>query len=142
MADDCPACKQMRGFADVFGAMHHVVLPVIHVETCSQAVRNAEIARTAGGNGVFLINHGISHRELLDIARTVATEIISAGLRQGGGINRLRRQFLLSVGASEAEIDHHVSTVFSREHLRSDLILVAELPIKNHLLRHWPELAG
>ncbi len=351
MTDDCFAPKERRRFRDVFGARQHVVLPVIHVETCDQAARNADIARTAGGDGVFLINHGISHQDLLEIARKVrrefagfwigvncldlapeevfrvvdasiggiwvdnasiderqisqseaehiqqarqacgwtglyfggvafkyqrpvadlaraaalatrymdvvttsgpgtgksapvekivamkqamgdfplaiasgitpenvesylpvadcflvatgigrtwseldparvqdliqavrsdrtvrnpvprvvcfvcewnegrsahlemsvrrklkdrgiAVEVISAGLRPGGSVQPRRRQFLLSIGVPEAEIERHVSTVFCREHLRSDLVLVAELPMKDYLLRHWPELAG
>jgi len=64
----------MRRLADVFGARRHIVLPVIHVETYDQAARNTEIARTAGSDGVFLINHGIGHRELLEIAKTVRRE--------------------------------------------------------------------
>jgi uncharacterized protein len=51
-----------------------VVLPVIHVDTLEQARRNARIARDAGADGVFLINHGISDRELLDVHAAVADE--------------------------------------------------------------------
>jgi hypothetical protein len=50
----------------------HVVLPVIHVETEPQALRNAKIAYDAGADGVFLINHSISWRELLVIHGKVA----------------------------------------------------------------------
>lgn len=50
----------------------HVVLPVVHVESLDQAQRNAQIAREAGANGVFLINHGMPDEELLDIHTTVA----------------------------------------------------------------------
>lgn len=45
----------------------HVVLPVIHVATEGQAMRNAALAREAGAAGVFLINHAISSRALLAI---------------------------------------------------------------------------
>jgi predicted TIM-barrel enzyme len=51
---------------------HHVVLPVIHVETETQALRNAKIAYDAGADGVFLINHSISWMELLLIHGKVA----------------------------------------------------------------------
>jgi len=44
-----------------------VVLPVAHVESENQALRNAKIARESGCDGVFLINHGISVRRLLEI---------------------------------------------------------------------------
>jgi len=45
----------------------HVVLPVIHVETQDMALRNAELAREAGADGVFLINHSTTSSRLLDI---------------------------------------------------------------------------
>jgi hypothetical protein len=51
-----------------------VVLPVIHAETFDQTLRNAAIARTAGCDGVFLINHFISWPELLVIARKALDE--------------------------------------------------------------------
>lgn len=52
----------------------HLVLPVIHVVDAAQALRNAAIARHAGADGIFLINHGISSDELLAIHRRVLTE--------------------------------------------------------------------
>jgi hypothetical protein len=45
----------------------HVVLPVIHVVSAEQALRNARIAREAHADGVFLINHGMPWGELLRI---------------------------------------------------------------------------
>lgn len=45
----------------------HVVLPVIHVESESQALSNAELALRVGADGVFLINHSISSGSLLKI---------------------------------------------------------------------------
>jgi hypothetical protein len=45
----------------------HVVLPVIHVSSESQAQRNAEIAFGAGAQGAFLINHSMGSAELLAI---------------------------------------------------------------------------
>ena len=56
--------------ADVF-PHRHVILPVIHVENEEQALRNVEIARGAGADGVFLINHSISSAELLSIQQAV-----------------------------------------------------------------------
>lgn len=43
----------------------HVVLPVVHVQSPSQAIRNVTIAYEAQCDGVFLINHGISHAALM-----------------------------------------------------------------------------
>ncbi|MBI2566855.1 MAG: hypothetical protein HYV63_07490 [Candidatus Schekmanbacteria bacterium] len=51
---------------------HHAVLPVIHVDTLEQAQRNAQIAREAGADGAFLINHGMADEALLDIHAAVA----------------------------------------------------------------------
>jgi predicted TIM-barrel enzyme len=45
----------------------HVVLPVIHVFSERQALRNASIAHDAGADGIFLINHSISSKELIEI---------------------------------------------------------------------------
>lgn len=45
----------------------HVVLPVIHVASEEQALRNARIAREAHADGIFLINHGMRSDELLRI---------------------------------------------------------------------------
>jgi len=47
-------------------------LPVIHVDSLEQALRNAGIARAAGAEGVFLINHGMADVELLGIHEVVA----------------------------------------------------------------------
>jgi hypothetical protein len=44
-----------------------VILPVIHVESLDQALRNTHIARQQKCDGVFLINHGLPHTALLDI---------------------------------------------------------------------------
>jgi hypothetical protein len=61
----------ITAFLRQFSGHTHVILPVIHVETLDQAMRNAEVAKTAGCDGVFLINHSISSRELLGMARHV-----------------------------------------------------------------------
>lgn len=55
-------------------AHRHVVLPVIHVETDGQARRNAEIAKAAGADGVFLINHSIGSDLLLNIHAKVVDQ--------------------------------------------------------------------
>jgi hypothetical protein len=57
-------------FRQVFPG-RHVVLPVIHVEDEPQARRNADIARRAGADGVFLINHSSDHRDLLSVHEKV-----------------------------------------------------------------------
>ena len=64
-ANDSDMC-----FHEVFG-QRHVVLPVIHVSTEEQALRNVEIARKAGADGVFLINHLIMSDDLLAIHAAV-----------------------------------------------------------------------
>lgn len=62
----------MDRFSQVF-SNPRVVLPVIHVETQDQALRNVLIARDAGADGVFLINHGMPDANLLAIHASVAT---------------------------------------------------------------------
>lgn len=52
-------------------AHRHVVLPVIHVVTEEQTVRNAQVARDAGADGVFLIGHGVSQDRVLVVCDTV-----------------------------------------------------------------------
>ena len=43
-------------YSDVF-SRQHVLLPVIHVVDEGQTLRNVQIARDAGADGVFLIDH-------------------------------------------------------------------------------------
>lgn len=50
----------------------HAVLPVVHVDSLDQADRNTRVARDAGADGVFLINHGMADEALLDIHAAVA----------------------------------------------------------------------
>ena len=52
----------------------HVILPVIHVETLPQAMSNTAVAREAGADGVFLINHRIPCSELLAIHHEVCRD--------------------------------------------------------------------
>jgi hypothetical protein len=63
----------MTRFADVF-PRRPAILPVIHVESADQALRNAGIARGAGCDGVFLINHAGPCPDLLAVHQVVATE--------------------------------------------------------------------
>jgi len=60
----------MNKFVHIF-PRKHVILPVIHVSTLSQALRNTAIARDNGADGVFLINHSIHVPELLNIHAAV-----------------------------------------------------------------------
>ncbi len=54
----------MNAIQKVF-SKKHVFLPVIHVEDEMQACKNARIAAEEGADGVFLINHSISHQRLV-----------------------------------------------------------------------------
>jgi hypothetical protein len=56
----------MGRFEQVF-QRRPVILPVIHVESLDQALRNTRIARLAGCDGVFLINHSGNCADLLTI---------------------------------------------------------------------------
>ena len=65
----------MTELAEVF-RNSKVVLPVIHVSSTKQALRNARIAQDCGADGVFLINHVIEPDKLLRCHRNV-TEAFS-----------------------------------------------------------------
>ena len=69
-------------------------------------------------------------------------QVMSAGLSQADKVNPLRKAFLLGLGVPMSEIDDHHSTIFNKDHAKADLILVAELPMKEKLLRKWPQLKG
>jgi uncharacterized protein len=69
---DQPAPK--KSFRETF-SRSHVILPVIHVESPEQALQNARLAHQEGCDGVFLINHGFSNHDLLDVYRHVSREI-------------------------------------------------------------------
>lgn len=75
---------QSTRFASTFTS-RHVVLPVIHVENESQALRNTQIAFEEGADGVFLINHSISSASLLRIHSVVAERFPDAWI----GVNCL-----------------------------------------------------
>lgn len=53
----------------------HAVLPVIHVSSAEQALRNTKIARDADADGVFLINHRQRWSELLAVHDVVAAAL-------------------------------------------------------------------
>ncbi len=76
------------------------------------------------------------------LARGLSVQTLSAGLSQGGGVNTLRRRFLLERGVPERELLDHRSTMFDQRCAGADLILVAELQMKERLLDQWPEIAG
>lgn len=61
-------------FRQVF-SNRHVILPVIHVEHREQAVRNTVLARDLGCDGAFLINHAVSHDELLEAHAAVVASL-------------------------------------------------------------------
>lgn len=63
----------MTHIRDIFRTQK-IILPVIHVASEDQALRNTSIAREASADGVFLINHGMSSTELLRIHRIVYAE--------------------------------------------------------------------
>jgi len=65
----------MSRFRAVF-ANRHVVLPVIHVSSTEQALRNAQLAQQEGADGVFLISHGrVSDDQLVDIHQAVVAAL-------------------------------------------------------------------
>ena len=63
----------MKSFTQIF-AKYPVILPVIHVESLDQALRNTTIAREQQCDGVFLINHGLAYPKLLAIHHELFTE--------------------------------------------------------------------
>ena len=64
----------MANFKEVF-TNRHAVLPVIHVETPLQTLKNAEIAFGAGADGAFLISmQGMQHEELSEMHKLVRSE--------------------------------------------------------------------
>lgn len=67
---------------------------------------------------------------------------MSAGFSQADKVNPLRKSFFLGLGVPASEINAHFSTIFNERHAQADLILVAELPMKEKLLKAWPELIG
>ena len=54
---------------------HHVVLPVIHLDTPEQAIRQAAVAREAGAHGVFIVNHNSTWEHLAVAVTAVRTHV-------------------------------------------------------------------
>lgn len=69
-------------------------------------------------------------------------EVMSAGFSQGGGIGPLREEFLRKLGVPDKNIEQHRALRFGQQHAQADLVLVAEMPMKERLLRQWPQLEG
>lgn len=67
------------GFRDVF-KHKHTFIAVVHVESRGQALRNVEIAKVNGADGVFLINqnHEISGNDLFSFYRYVVRKVYSS----------------------------------------------------------------
>ncbi len=63
----------MSRLTDIFGR-RRIVLPVIHVESHEQVIRNMDLANRTNADGVFLINHAISPWELLEIYSAVRSQ--------------------------------------------------------------------
>jgi len=74
--------------------------------------------------------------------RGLQSDLCSAGFTQGQRIHDFRRGFLREHSIPEAEIVGHRPTIFGAAHAGADLILVAELPMVERLLRKHPELRG
>ena len=55
--------------------LRHTVLPVVHVRDADQALRNTQIAASAGCDGVFLINRAMSPQKLLGIEAQVSSQL-------------------------------------------------------------------
>ncbi len=58
------------GYRDIFKSKH-TFLAVIHSESAEQSLRNTEIAKANGADGVFLINHKMSADDLFSVYRAV-----------------------------------------------------------------------
>lgn len=64
----------MPSFKETFPG-RHAILPVVHVQTKEQTLRNTQIAKEAGCDGVFLISmRGMRHPDLLHLQRFVRRE--------------------------------------------------------------------
>lgn len=69
-------------------------------------------------------------------------QVSSAGFSQGGGVSATRFKFLRNLGIDVEEIASHRSTIFNHSHANADLVLVAEKPMQDRLLKQFPQLAG
>ena len=106
-------------FRNVFG-FSKVILPVVHVESVSQALRNVGVARTAGADGVFLIGHDLNWTDLISVHLEVRTEHpeLWVGLNLLDVKARFAMKFMRNVGSVDglwtdnARIDEHVDEQF------------------------------
>lgn len=69
---DAKPREAWQRFRAHFGTSDRVFLPVVYAIDETQALRNADIAREAQADGVFLVNHGIGCQQLLQIAAKMA----------------------------------------------------------------------
>ena len=76
----------MNRIAEVFGTSP-VLLPVVHPISREAALEAIRVARTCGVKGVFLIDQGMSEREVLRLAREVRDQYPSLWI----GLNLLSR---------------------------------------------------
>ncbi len=65
---------KMSTFKEVFRGKH-TFFAVVHVEGGTQALHNARIAEREGADGIFLINHSISHASLLECYEVVRNQL-------------------------------------------------------------------
>lgn len=104
----------MTNFKETFRG-RHAILPVIHVETQDQTLRNAEIAFKAGCHGVFLISMwGADHKALLQMHQVVRAEfpdwwigVNFLGLQARQVFEKLNAQ-VSGVWVDNAQIDEHL----------------------------------
>jgi hypothetical protein len=84
----------------------HTVLPVIHVVTKEQTLRNMEIAVTCGADGVFLINHNSGASSLIEIYWEVRKEFpdVWVGMNMLG-IEPIKAYDLLPLGTDGLWVD-------------------------------------
>lgn len=95
----------MTNFFKVFSSKQ-VVLPVIHVEDLRQALKNADLAKRAGADGVFLISmRGMWSDDLLEIQRKVTKEFPAWWV----GVNLLGEY----TGNTFSKLDQNVSGLWS-----------------------------
>ena len=114
----------MTKFREAF-TNKHVVLPVIHVESEEQALRNTLVARESGGDGVFLINHVMSPERLLKIFAIVhATHpdwwlgVNCLGLSASGAFNAVSPE-VAGIWVDNAEIEEGAANQPAAESIAS-----------------------
>lgn len=97
--------RPMAIFFEIFKS-NQVVLPVIHVENMKQALWNADTAKKAGADGVFLISmRGMGSESLLEIHREVKKEYSTWWV----GVNLLGEP----TARAYEKLDHNVSGLWA-----------------------------